>query len=290
MKTKKGYLALLMVLTICVGMFTGCSDSNSAYDDDQENTGTTNNADTTDDTDETVEAEDVIGEVTYVGTSYLSLSTYESSSEIADYATLDTSTLTEVGGMEYVYPDDTAEYYMVSSATLVSATYEDITAGCIIVVTTDASGTQQIIILKDVEDEEVLDDAATEETGDDGEMLPVDTYVVAEVTAVNEDGSLTLLNYVSIEDAMEYTIEDYFTVDLTQFTPDETYSDYEIPADAVIYLIENSDDPELAEDGIADEITADYIIAGDMLVIYTDDYGVTNIVVYPAEAETEITE
>lgn len=288
MKTKKGYLALLMVLAICVGMFTGCSGSNSTYDDDDEDLGTLSNADTN--TDDAVEAEDVIGEVTYVGTSYLSLSTYESTSEITDYTTLDTSTLTEVGGMEYVYPDDSAEYYTVSSATLVSAAYEDITAGCIIAVTTDTYGIQQIIILQATEDEEVPDDTATEETEDDGEMLAVDTYIVAEVTAVNEDGSLTLLNYVSIEDAMEYTIEDYFAADLTQFASDGTYSDYVIPADAVIYLIENSDDPELTEDGIADEITADYIIAGDMLVIYTDDYGVTNIVVYPAEAETEITE
>lgn len=288
MKTKKGYLALLMVLAICVGMFTGCSGSNSTYDDDDEDLGTLSNADTN--TDDAVEAEDVIGEVTYVGTSYLSLSTYESTSEITDYTTLDTSTLTEVGGMEYVYPDDSAEYYTVSSATLVSAAYEDITAGCIIAVTTDTYGIQQIIILQAAEDEEVPDDTATEETEDDGEMLAVDTYIVAEVTAVNEDGSLTLLNYVSIEDAMEYTIEDYFAADLTQFASDGTYSDYVIPADAVIYLIENSDDPEMTEDGIADEITADYIIAGDMLVIYTDDYGVTNIVVYPAEAETEITE
>lgn len=288
MKTKKGYLALLMVLAICVGMFTGCSGSNSTYDDDDEDLGTLSNADTN--SDDAVEAEDVIGEVTYVGTSYLSLSTYESTSEITDYTTLDTSTLTEVGGMEYVYPDDSAEYYTVSSATLVSAAYEDITAGCIIAVTTDTYGIQQIIILQATEDEEVPDDTATEETEDDGEMLAVDTYIVAEVTAVNEDGSLTLLNYVSIEDAMEYTIEDYFAADLTQFASDGTYSDYVIPADAVIYLIENSDDPELTEDGIADEITADYIIAGDMLVIYTDDYGVTNIVVYPAEAETEITE
>lgn len=288
MKTKKGYLALLMVLAICVGMFTGCSGSNSTYDDDDEDLGTLSNADTN--TDDAVEAEDVIGEVTYVGTSYLSLSTYESTSEITDYTTLDTSTLTEVGGMEYVYPDEAAEYYKVDSATLVAASYEDITAGCIIAAVTDETGIQQIIILKEAADEDLTDDAATEETEDDGEMLPVDTYVVAEVTAVNEDGSLTLLNYVSIEDAMEYTIEDYFAADLTQFASDGTYSDYVIPVDAVIYLIENSDDPELTEDGIADEITADYIIAGDMLVIYTDDYGVTNIVVYPAEAETEITE
>ena len=145
MKTKKAYLALLMVLVLCISMFAGCSDTNSTYDD-EEDLGAVSNADTTNDTDETVEAEDVIGEVTYVGTSYMSLSTYESESEITDYATLDTSTLTEVGGMEYVYPDEAAEYYMVSSATLVSATYEDITAGCIIAVTTDTSGIQQIII------------------------------------------------------------------------------------------------------------------------------------------------
>ena len=281
MKAKKGCLALLMVLVLCIGMFTGCSDINSAYNDDEDDIGTLNNADSTDDTDDIIETEDVIGEVTYVGASYMSLSTYESESEITDFATLDTSTLTEVGGMEYVYPDESAEYYMVSSATLVSAAYEDITAGCIIAVTTDASGTQQIIILKDAENEEALDVAATEETEDDGEMLPVDTYVVAEVTAVNEDGSLSLLNYVSTEDALEYTIEDYAVVDFTQFSSDETTSEYVIPDDSIVYLVEN---------GELTELTADYIIAGDMLVIYTDEFGVTNIIVYPANTETEVSE
>ena len=286
MKTTKRWLALMMVLAICVGMFAGCSGS-STYDDQDDDNDITSS---TDASEKNIEEEDVIGEVTYVGTSYMSLTTYESANEITDYATLDISALTEVGGMEYVYPDDNAEYYMVSNAALVSCAYEDITAGCIIAVTTNASGIQQIIILQAAEDEEVPDDTAAEETDDDGQMLPVDTYTVAEVTAVNEDGTLTLLNYVSIEDAMEYTIEDYFAADLTQFASDDTYSDYAIPEDAVIYLIETSDDPELTEDGIADEITADYIIVGDMLVIYTDDYGVTNIVVYPAETGTEVAE
>lgn len=289
MKTKKGYLALVMVLVLCIAMFTGCSDTNSTYDD-EEDIGTINSVETTDDTDDNIETEDVIGEVTYVGSSYLSLSTYESESEITDYVSLDVSTLTEVGGMEYVYPDDAAEYYMVSNATLVSAAYEDITAGCIIAVTTDSSGIQQIIILTTAEEEESQEDTSTENTEDDGDMLALETYIVAEVTAVNEDGSLTLLNYVSIEDAIEYTIEDYFAADLTQFDSDGSYSDYVVPKDAVIYLIETSEDPELTEDGYVDEITSDYIIVGDMLVIYTDEYGVTNIVVYPAEAESEATE
>lgn len=286
MKTKKKYLSLLMALLLCVGIFSGCSDTSDTYDEDDPGTSTNTNGEL----DEIVQAEDVLGEVTYVGTSYLSLTTYESASEITDYAAVDVSSLTEVGSMEYVYPDTNAEYYKVSSAMLVSASYEDLAAGCMIAVTTGSDGTQQIIILEEAADEDLTDDTATEETEDDGEMLPVDTYVVAEVTAVNEDGSLTLLNYVSIEDALEYTIEDYFAADLTQFDSDGTYSDYTIPEDAIIYLVETSEDPELTEDGIADEITADYIIVSDMLVIYTDDFGVTNIVVYPAEAETEVTE
>ena len=288
MKTTKTYLALLTALLVCVSIFVGCSDTGSNYDNSDTSLNTSTNSD--DEVDEIVETEDVLGKVTYVGTSYLSLTTYESASMITDYATVDVSSLTEVGGMEYVYPDTNAEYYKVSSAMLVSASYEDLAAGCMIAVTTGSDGTQQIIILKEAADEDLTDDAATEETEDDGEMLPVDTYVVAEVTAVNEDGSLTLLNYVSIEDALEYTIEDYFAADLTQFDSDGTYSDYTIPDDAIIYLVETSEDPELTEDGIADEITADYIIVSDMLVIYTDDFGVTNIVVYPAEAETEVTE
>lgn len=286
MKTKKKYLSLLMALLLCVGIFSGCSDTSDTYDEDDPGTSTNTNGEL----DEIVQAEDVLGEVTYVGTSYLSLTTYESASEITDYAAVDVSSLTEVGGMEYVYPDANAEYYKVSSAMLVSASYEDLAAGCMIAVTTGSDGTQKIIILEEAADEDLTDDTATEETEDDGEMLPVDTYVVAEVAAVNEDGSLTLLNYVAIEDALEYTIEDYFAADLTQFDSDGTYSDYTIPDDAIIYLVETSEDPELTEDGIADEITADYIIVSDMLVIYTDDFGVTNVVVYPAEAETEVTE
>ena len=287
MKTTKKYLALLMALLLCVSIFAGCSDTGSNYDDDDSELNTSTNAD--DELDAAVVSEDLLGEVTYVGTSYMSLTTYESANEITDYATLDVSTLTEIGGMEYIYPDEAAEYYKVDSATLVAASYEDITAGCIIAAVTDETGIQQIIILKEAADEDLTDNTTLDDTEDDSEMLPVDTYVVAEVTAVNEDGSLSLLNYVSIEDAMEYTIEDYFAADLTQFASDGTYSDYAIPDDAIIYLVETSKDPELTEDGIADEITADYIIVGDMLVIYTDDAGTTNIVVYPAE-EVEVTE
>lgn len=275
MKTKKKYLTFLMTLLLCLSFFTGCSSTSSANDDDQEDTSLTVNAD--DESEDSIQEEDIIGEVTYVGSSYLSLTTYESASEITDYTSVDVSTLTEAGGMKYVYPDDTAEYYKVDSAALVSASYEELTVGCMIAVTTGSDGVQQIIILKEAEDGELTDDTATEESGDDGETLLADTYVVAEVTAINDDGSLSLLNYVSTEDA----IEDYTAVDFTQFISDGTYSDYVIPDGSVVYLVEDS---ELTQ------LTADYIVVGDMLVIYTDEAGVTNLMIYPAEAETEVTE
>ena len=41
-----------------------------------------------------------------------------------------------------------------------------------------------------------------------------------------------------------------------------------IPDDSIVYLVEN---------GELTELTADYIIAGDMLVIYTDEFGVQTI-------------
>lgn len=265
MKTMKQLLSLSLVLALCACMFAGCSSSTK---EEPESTATTGNTETAVDT---VESEDIIGQVTYVGTAYLSLTAYEAPDDVTDYAVLDVSTLTEAGGTKYVYPDENAEYYMVSSGTLVSATYEDIVKGCILAVTADDIGTQQIILLENNQEDEP-EDTATEETG---ETLPESTCIVAEVTAVNTDGSLTLLEYVAAEDL---ALEDYTAVDLTQFTPGEITSEYRIPDDSLIYLAEN---------GEMTELTADQIAVGDMLVIYTDDSAVTNILVYPPKAETE---
>lgn len=279
MKTKKGIVSVLMVLSLLAGVLAGCSDTNSTYDDYQNDTSISTNNDDTQDV--VTVAEDVIGEVTYVGDSYLSLTTYESGGTVSDYAALDVSTLTEVGGMDYVYPEADTEYYTVSDAMLVAAAYEDITAGCLIAVTTDTNGVQQIIILKEAADEEVADDTEVEDAAAEDETLDLTTYAVAKVSSINDDGSLTLLNYVSNEDALEYTIEDYTDVDFSQFSSDETTSDYVISEDSIFYLVES---------GETTEMTADGILVGDMLVIYTDEYGVTYIFVHPAETEAEVTE
>ena len=172
-------------------------------------------SDTSDDGTLTDEVADVIGEVTYVGTSYLSVTTYESESEVTDYATLDTDTLTETGSTQYVYPDDASTYYMVSEAALTNATADDLVAGCLIAVTTDDDGNQQIIILKTADETSEDDEDETTGTEDDAD-------VIAEVTAVNDNGTLELTIYDVVDDTLD--ISDYAT-DTTEATDSGTVTE-----------------------------------------------------------------
>lgn len=271
MKITKGFLAILMVMLLCIGIFAGCSTATTTNNDDDDDSDTTlgdlsNNSD--DDT-LTDDAEDIIGEVTYVGTSYLSLSSYESESEISDYTTVDTSTLTEVGSTEYVYPDDSAEYYTVSDGVLVSATSDDVVASCLIAVTTDTDGTQQIIILKAANAEDDVTDAT-----DDSDTADETSDVIAEVTTVNEDGTLELSLYEVLDDTLEIT--DYAAVDLDNYYDSYITETYTIADDAVITVV---------TDGVLTETTVEEIVVGDILVIYSDEYATTNIAVYHAEED-----
>ena len=268
MKKTKSLLALLMVLALCLGIFAGCGTTTSNNNDDDD-TGTTQ-GNLTDDDDETLTdaPEDIIGKVTYVGTSYLSVSTYETESKITDYAALDTSTLTDAGATEYVYPEDSATYYTVSSGTLVSATADDVVTGCMIAVTAADDGTQQIIILKTADETSEDDEDETVGTEDDAD-------VIAEVTAVNDDGTLELSIYEVLDSTVEIT--DYAAVDLENYTTSEATETYTIADGAVISVV---------EEGILIETTSGEIIAGDMLVIYTDDSDITNIVIYHAEEDS----
>ena len=267
MKKTKSLLALLMVLALCLGIFAGCGTTTSNNNDDDD-TGTTQGNLTEDDDETLTDApEDIIGKVTYVGTSYLSVSTYESESKITDYAALDTSTLTDAGATEYVYPEDSATYYTVSGGTLVSATADDVVTGCMIAVTAADDGTQQIIILKTA-DEDSND--TTDETDTDEE-----TETVAEVTAINDDGTLELSIYEVLDSTVE--IADYADVDLTNYYDSYTTETYTIADDSVISVV---------EEGVLTETTSDEIVAGDTLVVYTDDSDITNIVIYHAEEDS----
>lgn len=268
MKKTKSLLALLIVLVLCVGIFAGCGTTTTTSNDDDDDSDTTlgDLSDVSDDDTLTDDAEDIIGEVTYVGTSYISLDTYESESEITDYATLDADTLTDSGMTKYVYPDSTAAYYTVSDGVLVSAASDDVVAGCLIAVTTDTDGTQQIIILKAADAEDDVTDVTdtTDEAAD----------IIAEVTVVNEDGTLDLSIYKILDGTIEIT--DYASVDLTNYYDSYITETYTITEDTVIAV---------AADGVLTETTSEEIVVGDILVIYTDEYDVINIAVYHAEED-----
>ena len=266
MSKAKSLLAIMLAMLLCIRIFAGCSTTNNGGSNDSDTT-QNNQSDTSDDGTLTDEVADVIGEVTYVGTSYLSVTTYESESDVTDYATLDTDTLTETGSTQYVYPDDAATYYMVSEGTLADATADDLVTGCLIAVTTDDDGNQQIIILKTADETSEDDEDETTGTEDDAD-------VIAEVTAVNDDGTLELTIYDVVDDTLE--ISDYAAVDLDNYAASETTETYTIADDAVISVV---------EEGVLTETSSDEIVAGDMLVIYADDEGVTNIAVYHTEEE-----
>ena len=167
-----------------------------------------------------------------------------------------------------MYPDDTATYHLVSEGALVDATADEVVAGCLIAVTTDGNGVQQIIILKTAD--ETSEDNEDETTGTEE-----DADVIAEVTAVNDDGTLELTIYDVVDDTLEIT--DYADVDLNNYAASETTETYTIVDDAVISVV---------EEGVLTETTSDEIVTGDMLVIYLDDEGVTNIAVYHTEEDS----
>lgn len=264
MKTKKRMLAILLVLIMSISVLVACSkaDEDSTTDDAE----SLADVDTADEAEEVVAEEDVIGEVTYIGESYFSLNTYEAESEVTDYASLDTATLSEVGNMDYVYTYETATYYKVVSGTLETVTAEDMEVGDLIAATTDADGLQSIIILKAAETE--ISEEETEAT--------VESVVVAQLTAFNEDGTLSLTHYALSEEAVDYEITDFADVQMGNYIATETTEDYTIPEECFIYLI---------EDGVATEVDETYMIVTDMLVICTDEDGEIDIFVYPAEIE-----
>ena len=158
MKTKFRFLTVLTVLVLSLALLAGCGSSDdddtssSSSSSSSTSTSSDSSSSTTVSTDEeedaTAASEDVIGEVTAITTSYITLDVYEASGEVEDYATLQTSSLTSADTTDMVTIEDDAEYYYISDETLTSTTSEDIEVGDMIVITADESGTQQIILLE----------------------------------------------------------------------------------------------------------------------------------------------
>ncbi len=174
MKQRTRLLSLCFVLLFCISVFAGCSSSSTeddATDSDATDTATDTETETPVDTvsdtntgDGTEQADDLIGEVTYVGESDITISIYESDTEIADYASLDGVTLTDTGNTDTVTLDSDAQYKYASSGLLYDTTLSDIELGDMIAVTVNDDGVQEIIILDYTTGDDSSDVLTTDDT------------------------------------------------------------------------------------------------------------------------------
>ena len=158
MKRRFSFLTVLTVLVLSLALLTGCestddddaSSSSSVSSSTSTSSGSSSDtkAGTDEEEDDTAAGVDVIGEVTAITASYITLDVYETDEDVEDYATLDTTMLTSSGTTDTVTIEDDAEYYYISAETLVTTTSDNIEAGDMIVVTVDESEVQQIILLE----------------------------------------------------------------------------------------------------------------------------------------------
>ena len=101
---------------------------------------------------------------------------------------------------------------------------------------------------------------------------------MSQVTAVGEDGSLTVSQYQRKADAEDGAITDYAAVDLEQYEDTGVSRELTISDTAII---------QVAENGTLSDALAEDIAVGDMLIVYTDDTGTQVVVIYPAEPAAE---
>lgn len=152
-KSWKSLTALLAASLLCLGMFAGCSEAeeSSSSESSSESSSSTNSASSVSSSSSSEEeeaAEDVVGEITYLGTSSLVVDVYEADSEITDYTDLEGIALTGSGDSETVTLEDDAVYQSVSSGVASDITLDDLAEGDMVAVTTDEDGVQTIIVLE----------------------------------------------------------------------------------------------------------------------------------------------
>ncbi len=165
MKKRTSIIAIMMATLLCGSIFAGCTDSTT--EDDTESS--SNDTYTSSDEAGTVQTGDVIGMVTSIGDSYLTLDVYETDTEISNYAYVEDGTLYDAGYTNTVTLDSDATYEYASDGYLYYTTLDDIAEGDMVAVTEDDDGVQEIIILSytldssSTDSEDSTDDSLTDE-------------------------------------------------------------------------------------------------------------------------------
>ncbi|MGN0629021.1 MAG: hypothetical protein ACI4IW_05285 [Oscillospiraceae bacterium] len=255
MSKKHGFLPLALVAALLFGcLISGCSEN--AGNGAENSGGSSESSDAS--SEESIIEEDVIGEVSYIGSTYVSVTVCISDTDIDDYANADTGSLTLTDGTQSITTDADTEYCSASGGELVPAKREDIAKGDIIAFTS-SGGTRRIIILQSA-----------------SEAFASCETAVAEVTASYENGGFSLSVYALSEEAAGYELTDAVSAELGNYAASGKTVDYSVPEGASLRIV---------REGVAEEISADDIAVGDMLVIQNDaSSGAVLITVHRSEA------
>ena len=260
MKKITGLCAVLLVLVLGVTMLAGCSndaeDESSSTNEYSAETYSDDDSETSDtySEDDDSETADVIGQISYVGSTYLNISVYEAETEVTDYASLDAGALTATGSSDTVTLDTDAAFQYVYEGVLYPTTLDELYVGDMIAVTSDEDGVQTIIIL------EVSDSVTSND-------------VIGMVSEIGED-YLTLTLYDADIEISDYT--DLSSVSLTEAAETQSVS------------VEESATIQYVSSGLLVDTALDDIAEGDMIVVTSDEYGYQQIIILDyAEEVTE---
>lgn len=287
MKRKMMILSVLLAVAMCAGIFSACTSTTTASGSEDSDKTDVTETDSTEKTTEESAAEtqaepepDVIGKVTYVYDSMLTLEVYAPAdgSEITDYTTVDVTALEATGETEYPSIFEDTEYYYVIEGELTTLTAEDVAVDQMVAVITTDEGIQQVIILSGYAQAEATSEETEGETEGSESVLPdlddlqeTDEVIIAQVHEFTENGTLMLYLYGLETGCEDYVITDYASVD---------FDNYVYTFNTMEYAISDTVTINVVKDGALSPATAFDIGVDDMLVIYHDKEGMECIAVY----------
>ena len=189
MKHTKKYIALCLTMALgCLAVLTACSSDKSTSQ--TQSTGTSSSQASSGSSESTEAQETVMGEVTYVGSSYISVTAYTGGEDVTDFTTLDVSGLTDSEDTESIDTTEDTEYLKVESGMLNAATRDDVTTGSFIVSTYDEDGTHQIILVESGDATGTDTDSASASTSEDEAAEGADS-ASADDSTVSDESSTT---------------------------------------------------------------------------------------------------
>ena len=189
MKHTKKYIALCLAMALgCLAVLTACSSDKSTSQ--TQSTGTPSSQAASGSTQSTEAQKTVMGEVTYVGSSYISVTAYTGGEDVTDFTTLDISTLTATENTESIDTAEDTEYLKVETGMLNAAARDDVTTGAFIVSTLDEDGAHQIILIESGDAAGAGGDASSASTSD-GEAADGADSASADDSTVSGESSTT---------------------------------------------------------------------------------------------------